>query len=183
MKGTINKLKIVGITVILLIAAPLGFGGFATSFAGVAKILFVVFLILAVLLGGAVYGSAFWVFSKFLQIEPIGEVVVRGWTERTGATVLDRLHELRGFSGAAASAANIRAVIDGSDLLTGKEKVKVQDAYSMRSSPQVIGAARDQLRHPRRGAGAAGRAAQPAAHPLPPPRFALRKRPGRARSG
>jgi len=57
-----------------------------------------------------------------------------------------RLHELRGFRGAVTSAANIRAVIEGSDLLTGKEKVKVQDAYSMRSSPQVIGAARDQLR-------------------------------------
>ena len=34
----------------------------------------------------------------------------------------------------------------GSDLTTGKMKVKVQDAYSMRSTPQVIGAARDQLR-------------------------------------
>jgi histidine ammonia-lyase len=45
-----------------------------------------------------------------------------------------RLHELRGFRGAVISAANIRAVIDGSDLLTGREKVKVQDAYSMRSS-------------------------------------------------
>ena len=40
----------------------------------------------------------------------------------------------------------MRAVMEGSDLLTGKEKVKVQDAYSMRSTPQVIGAARDQLR-------------------------------------
>ncbi|UCH85904.1 MAG: aromatic amino acid lyase, partial [Candidatus Latescibacterota bacterium] len=57
-----------------------------------------------------------------------------------------RLHELRGFPGAVTSAANLRQVIDGSDLATGKEKVKVQDAYSMRSSPQVIGAARDQLR-------------------------------------
>jgi histidine ammonia-lyase len=57
-----------------------------------------------------------------------------------------RIHELRGFRGAVISAANIRSVIEGSDLLTGKEKVKVQDAYSMRSSPQVIGAARDQLR-------------------------------------
>ena len=57
-----------------------------------------------------------------------------------------RVHELRGFRGAMISAANIRAVIDGSDLLAGKEKVRVQDAYSMRSSPQVIGAARDQLR-------------------------------------
>ncbi len=57
-----------------------------------------------------------------------------------------RLHELRGFRGAVTSAANLRKVMEGSDLITGKEKVKVQDAYSMRSTPQVIGAARDQLR-------------------------------------
>jgi histidine ammonia-lyase len=57
-----------------------------------------------------------------------------------------RLHELRGFRGAVTSAANIRKVIEGSDLTTGKEKVKVQDAYSMRSTPQVIGAARDHMR-------------------------------------
>jgi histidine ammonia-lyase len=57
-----------------------------------------------------------------------------------------RLHQLRGFRGAVTSARNIRRVIEGSDLTTGKEKVKVQDAYSMRSTPQVIGAARDQLR-------------------------------------
>ncbi|MFH1755805.1 MAG: aromatic amino acid ammonia-lyase [Candidatus Latescibacterota bacterium] len=56
-----------------------------------------------------------------------------------------RLHELRGFRGAITSAANIRKVIEGSDLATGKEKVKVQDAYSMRSTPQVLGAVRDQM--------------------------------------
>jgi histidine ammonia-lyase len=58
----------------------------------------------------------------------------------------ERLHQLRGFPGAVVSAANLRRVVEGSDLLTGKEKVRVQDAYSMRSTPQVIGAARDQLR-------------------------------------
>jgi len=58
----------------------------------------------------------------------------------------ERLHQLRGFSGAVTSASNIRRIIEGSDLLSGKEKVRVQDAYSMRSTPQVIGAARDQLR-------------------------------------
>ena len=58
----------------------------------------------------------------------------------------ERLHLLRGVPGAVTSAANLRRVIEGSDLATGKEKVKVQDAYSMRSTPQVIGAARDQLR-------------------------------------
>ncbi|MEF3280472.1 MAG: aromatic amino acid ammonia-lyase [Elusimicrobiota bacterium] len=56
-----------------------------------------------------------------------------------------RLHELRGFKGAITSAENIKKVIDGSDLLSGKVKVKVQDAYSMRSTPQVIGALRDHL--------------------------------------
>ena len=54
-----------------------------------------------------------------------------------------RLHELRGFRGAQTCAANLRQVIEGSDLVTGKLKVKVQDAYSMRSTPQVIGALRD----------------------------------------
>jgi histidine ammonia-lyase len=37
--------------------------------------------------------------------------------------------------------------IKGSDLLSGKIKTKVQDAYSMRSSPQVIGTAHDALAH------------------------------------
>jgi histidine ammonia-lyase len=54
-----------------------------------------------------------------------------------------RLHELRGFPGAIRSARSIMACIAGSDLVTGNVKTKVQDAYSMRSSPQVIGAARD----------------------------------------
>lgn len=56
-----------------------------------------------------------------------------------------RLHELRGFQGAVTSAWNIKKIIADSDLLKGM-KVRVQDAYSMRSTPQVIGAARDQLR-------------------------------------
>ncbi|MGE5221203.1 MAG: HAL/PAL/TAL family ammonia-lyase, partial [Omnitrophica WOR_2 bacterium] len=56
-----------------------------------------------------------------------------------------RLHELRGFSGAVRSSQAIMKCIQGSDLITGKFKTKVQDAYSMRSSPQVIGAAHDAL--------------------------------------
>ncbi len=54
-----------------------------------------------------------------------------------------RVHELRGFPGAVRSARAIMSCIEGSDLQTGKIKTKVQDAYSMRSSPQVIGAAHD----------------------------------------
>ncbi len=54
-----------------------------------------------------------------------------------------RLHQVRGFAGAVRSANAILKCITGSDLQTGKLKTKVQDAYSMRSSPQVIGAAHD----------------------------------------
>ena len=60
-----------------------------------------------------------------------------------------KLHELRGFKGAITSAKNIAKLVEGSDLTTGKMKTKVQDAYSMRSSPQVIGAARDAVAYAR----------------------------------
>jgi uncharacterized membrane protein YtjA (UPF0391 family) len=48
--------------VIALLAAVLGFGGIAGSFVGVAKILFVVFLIIAVLsfLGGGMRRGRMW---------------------------------------------------------------------------------------------------------------------------
>ena len=55
------------------------------------------------------------------------------------------IHELRGFRGAVDCAANLRKIMDGSDLVTGKVKVKVQDAYSMRSTPQVLGSLRDAM--------------------------------------
>jgi len=57
----------------------------------------------------------------------------------------DKIHSLRGFSGSIKSASVIRKMIEGSELQTGKVKTKVQDAYSMRSTPQVIGATRDAL--------------------------------------
>jgi len=56
-----------------------------------------------------------------------------------------RLHELRGFPGAVRASQAILKCIAGGDLVTGKLKTKVQDAYSMRSSPQVIGAAHDAI--------------------------------------
>ena len=53
------------------------------------------------------------------------------------------LHEVRGFAGAVRTANAIQKLIAGGDLVEGKIKCKVQDAYSMRSTPQVIGAAHD----------------------------------------
>ncbi len=54
-----------------------------------------------------------------------------------------KIHEARGFKGSIRSAAAIRKVASGGDLIEKRLKVKVQDAYSMRSTPQVIGAAHD----------------------------------------
>jgi histidine ammonia-lyase len=60
-----------------------------------------------------------------------------------------RLHEKRGFNGAVRTAQALKKIFAGSDLVTGKLKTKVQDAYSMRSSPQVIGAAHDAIAYAR----------------------------------
>ncbi|MBN2603836.1 MAG: aromatic amino acid lyase [Candidatus Thermoplasmatota archaeon] len=56
-----------------------------------------------------------------------------------------KLHKARGFKGAVKSANSICKLIEGGDLKNGMIECKVQDAYSMRSTPQVIGAARDAL--------------------------------------
>ncbi len=56
-----------------------------------------------------------------------------------------RLHEVRGFAGAVRSAKAIGKLIAGGDLVQEKVKHKVQDAYSLRSTPQVIGSAHDAL--------------------------------------
>jgi histidine ammonia-lyase len=56
-----------------------------------------------------------------------------------------RLHEVRGFKGAVRSANAIEKLVQGGDLKSGKVKHKVQDAYSMRSTPQVIGTAHDAI--------------------------------------
>ena len=60
-----------------------------------------------------------------------------------------KLHEVRGFKGAIRSANAINKLVNGGDLKEGKVKCKVQDAYSMRSTPQVIGAAHDALAYAR----------------------------------
>jgi len=53
-----------------------------------------------------------------------------------------RMHNVRGYPGAQACAQDVRRLTEGSELLKLPGK-KVQDAYSLRSSPQVIGAAKD----------------------------------------
>ncbi len=66
------------------------------------------------------------------------------------------LHALRPHPGQAASAANLRALIAGSEIRASHDTddcPRVQDAYSLRCSPQVAGAARDTVDHAARVAG------------------------------
>ncbi|MFH0867247.1 MAG: aromatic amino acid ammonia-lyase [Bacteroidota bacterium] len=60
-----------------------------------------------------------------------------------------RLLVARGFPGGIRSAKAINKVCRNGDLAENKMKVKVQDAYSMRSTPAVIGAAHDQVKYAR----------------------------------
>ena len=56
----------------------------------------------------------------------------------------ERVHKIRGFSGAVKCAAHLRQIMADSEVLQ-RENKNVQDAYSMRSTPQVVGALWDSL--------------------------------------
>lgn len=60
-----------------------------------------------------------------------------------------KLHEVRGFKGAIRSAKAINKLVEGGDLKENRIPCKVQDAYSMRSTPQVIGTAHDAMAYAR----------------------------------
>jgi histidine ammonia-lyase len=61
----------------------------------------------------------------------------------------DRLHRARGYEGAIECAENIRRIVEGSEILKQKPQ-KVQESYSLRSTPQVVGAAKDTLKFSRK---------------------------------
>lgn len=60
-----------------------------------------------------------------------------------------RLHDLRPHPGQVASAANLRRILAGSEIVASHRESPhlVQDAYSLRCAPQVHGAFRDTLAH------------------------------------
>jgi len=68
----------------------------------------------------------------------------------TDAVFAADLQELRPQAGQARAAANLRALLAGSEIVAshrGPEDTRVQDAYSLRCAPQVAGAARDTVDH------------------------------------
>ncbi|RKX20251.1 MAG: phenylalanine ammonia-lyase, partial [Candidatus Zixiibacteriota bacterium] len=60
-----------------------------------------------------------------------------------------KLHKARGFAGAVKTARTISQLVAGGDLAEGRVECRIQDAYSMRSTPQVIGTAFDALDYAR----------------------------------
>jgi histidine ammonia-lyase len=68
----------------------------------------------------------------------------------TDAVFAADLQALRPHPGQASSAANLRALLDGSEIMASHRTpdcTRVQDAYSLRCAPQVHGAVRDTLAH------------------------------------
>ncbi len=58
-----------------------------------------------------------------------------------------KIHRIRPHKGQIQSAANMRAITDDSEIITShKDCNRIQDAYSLRCSPQVHGASRDTIR-------------------------------------
>jgi histidine ammonia-lyase len=60
----------------------------------------------------------------------------------------ERIHRAAGHAGQITTAQNVRALFEGSKLVDSTSRV--QDAYSFRCAPQVIGAARDAIEYARR---------------------------------
>ena len=82
--------------------------------------------------------------EKWLKMQDIVTVMTLEALNANMKAFDNRLHTLRGYDGAIKTASNIRRIAEGSELLFSGRK-KVQDAYSLRSTPQVSGAAKDTL--------------------------------------
>lgn len=95
----------------------------------------------------AMSGIAIWDFIRLIKHAEIAAAMSLEALLANMKPYNERLHLLRGFNGAVQSSRNIARLFEGSDLLTGKMKTKVQDAYSMRSTPQVVGTARDAINY------------------------------------
>ncbi|MCP3912641.1 MAG: histidine ammonia-lyase [Actinomycetia bacterium] len=82
------------------------------------------------------------------QADMIAALTVEGLLASDGPFA-DDLQQLRPHPGQAVSAANIRAMLAGSPIVASHktDDPRVQDAYSIRCTPSVHGAARDTLEH------------------------------------
>ncbi|MEO0009528.1 MAG: histidine ammonia-lyase [candidate division WOR-3 bacterium] len=82
--------------------------------------------------------------DRFLKTSEIAAALTLEVLNANMAAYDERIHKARGYHGAITSAKNIRRLTENSEMLRQPGK-KVQDAYSLRSTPQVVGGARDAL--------------------------------------
>ena len=62
----------------------------------------------------------------------------------------NKIHELRNQSGQIQIAKDMINILKGSKLITKQGQLRIQDAYTLRCSPQVLGASLDALEHARK---------------------------------
>lgn len=62
----------------------------------------------------------------------------------------NKIHELRNQSGQIQVANDMLEILEGSKLITKQGQLRIQDAYTLRCSPQVLGASLDALEHVRK---------------------------------
>jgi len=89
-----------------------------------------------------------WEIERWLKTHDIAAAMTLEALNANMKPYDERIHKIRGFPGAVTAAQNINRVVEGSDILKSTGK-KVQDAYSMRSTPQVVGSAYDGLKYAR----------------------------------
>ena len=105
------------------------------------------------LLNGTQFMSAHAVWS-LIQAERLSD-----WADKIGAMSLEaydgriepfysQVHEVRAHQGQIETAARIRELLEGSEIIKQK-KIHVQDPYSFRCMPQVHGASKDTIRYVR----------------------------------
>lgn len=82
--------------------------------------------------------------DRFLKTSEIAAALTLEVLNANMAAYDERIHRARGYPGAIACAENIRRLTADSEMLKQPGK-KVQDAYSLRSTPQVVGGAKDAL--------------------------------------
>ena len=103
------------------------------------------------LLNGTQFMSSHAVWS-LIQAERLSD-----WADKIGAMSLEaydgriepfypQVHEVRAHQGQIDTAARIRELLDGSEIIRQK-KIHVQDPYSFRCMPQVHGASKDTIRY------------------------------------
>lgn len=91
-----------------------------------------------------------WTLDKAVKMAKLADVSAAMSLEvllGSNTQLHKKIHRIRPHKGQIQSAANMRAITDDSEIITShKDCKRIQDAYSLRCSPQVHGASRDTIR-------------------------------------